>query len=165
MITCVWNLANVQEAKNPPFSEIQTALSRLGIMLDFSYEKGIVSLTLAFPEISGENEKSSSDHEELFSASSKTGSVESASSQDNKVHMEDVQSHQNPENAALPQKRGRPSSVPSNDLTFEKVRYMRSMGVTVSEIAREIGVSKRTFYRRWRNIADSMLEGTPFSQW
>ena len=46
-------------------------------------------------------------------------------------------------------KRGRPSAKPKSDLTLGHVQHMRFMGISVEEIAKEIGVSKRTFYRRW----------------
>ena len=40
------------------------------------------------------------------------------------------------------------------------------MGISVEAIAKEIGVSKRTFYRRWTQAEKLGLDpDTPFSQW
>ena len=55
-------------------------------------------------------------------------------------------------------KRGRPTAAVKNDLTLARIHHMRFMNVPVETIAKEIGVSKRTFYRRWNQIGD------PFQQ-
>ena len=46
-------------------------------------------------------------------------------------------------------KRGRPAAVVKNDLTLARIHHMRFMNVLVKTIAKEIGDSRRTFYRRW----------------
>ena len=67
---------------------------------------------------------------------------------------------------SLSHKRGRPSANPKSDLTFGHVQHMRFMGISVEKIAKEIGVSKRTFYRRWMKAENKGLApDTPFSQW
>ena len=63
-------------------------------------------------------------------------------------------------------KRGRPTAAVKNDLTLARIHHMRFMNVPVETIAKEIGVSKRTFYRRWNQIAQLNLDPeTPFSKW
>lgn len=69
-----------------------------------------------------------------------------------------------PENDVVKQ-RGRPKSVPKNDITLARVHHMRFMGVPVRDIAEEIGVSRRTFYRRFEQIKYKNLDpDTPFSK-
>ena len=63
-------------------------------------------------------------------------------------------------------KRGRPSVVPKYDITLGCVQHKRFMGISVEAIAKEIGVSKRTFYRRWTQAEKLGLDpDPPFSQW
>ena len=63
-------------------------------------------------------------------------------------------------------KRGRPAAAVKNDLTIARIHHMRFMNVPVETIAKEIGVSRRTFYRRWNQIAQLNLDPeTPFSKW
>ena len=63
-------------------------------------------------------------------------------------------------------KRGRPSANPKSDLTFGHVQHMRFLGISVEEIAKEFGVSKRTFYRRCLQAQElDLAPETPFSKW
>ena len=63
-------------------------------------------------------------------------------------------------------KRGRPAAAVKNDLTIARIHHMRFIYVPVETIAKEIGVSRRTFYRRWNQIAQLNLDPeTPFSKW
>ena len=81
---------------------------------------------------------------------------------------DNVQGNTAGENASspVPQKRGRPTCVPANDITLARVRHMRFMNIPVSEIAKEIGVSKRTFYRQWKKVMENHPDDdTPFSKW
>ena len=62
--------------------------------------------------------------------------------------------------------KGRPKSVPKNDITLARVHHMRFMGVPAKDIAEEIGASRRTFYRRFEQIKYKNLDpDTPFSKW
>ena len=70
-----------------------------------------------------------------------------------------------PEDDFVKQK-GRPKSVPKNDITLARVHHMRFMGVPAKDIAEEIGASRRTFYRRFEQIKYKNLDpDTPFSKW
>ena len=63
-------------------------------------------------------------------------------------------------------RRGRPAVEPKNDLSLGRVRHMRFIGVPAETIAEEIGVSKRTFYRRLNQInGKNISDDTPFSKW
>ena len=63
-------------------------------------------------------------------------------------------------------KRGRKPKSPRNDLTLGQVRHMRFMEMPMKDIAFEIGISKRTLYRRLEQINGLNLpEDTPFSKW
>ena len=63
-------------------------------------------------------------------------------------------------------RRGRPSVEPENDISLASVYHMQSMGIPAKDIARKIGVSKRTFYRRLEQARRKSLDpSTPFSQW
>lgn len=63
-------------------------------------------------------------------------------------------------------KKGRPSAKSKSDLTFEYVQHMRFLGISVEEIAKEFGVSKRTFYRRCLQAQElDLAPETPFSKW
>ena len=58
------------------------------------------------------------------------------------------------------------NDAPKYDITLGCVQHKRFMGISVEAIAKEIGVSKRTFYRRWTQAEKLGLDpDTPFSQW
>ena len=137
---CTWLLSTCQPASNPPFSSMQEKLTALGVMLDYSFVNGAIKITLECPDYCHDN-------------------------------AQIISNTQNPANAAesssdTNRKLGRPFCEPQNDLTLGRVRHMRFMRVPVAEIAATIGVSKRTFYRKWAALnSKNVDDNTPFSKW
>lgn len=61
---------------------------------------------------------------------------------------------------------GRPHARPVNDLTLGDILHKRFMNVPMESIASELGVSRRTLYRKLDAIYGKNIdENTPFSQW
>lgn len=64
------------------------------------------------------------------------------------------------------QKRGRPVKPPVNDITLLQVEKMQSNGMKADDIAAFIGVSRRTFYRKFNKAKQESLDPlTPYSNW
>ena len=149
MLKCTWNLSNIQNHCNPPFSVIQSSLAALGVMLDFSYDGGSISVFMEVPEPEDPTPQESNGIQVM----PETG----VDNEESPCQLE--------ENVSHPHKRGRPSCLPVNDLTLNHVIHMRCENIPVDEIAKEIGVSKRTFYRRWSALKPDTPHDTPFSMW
>ena len=61
---------------------------------------------------------------------------------------------------------GRRPIVPEHDLTLAQVRELQNRGTCLDGIARLIGVSRRTFFRKWAVVQTlSPDRETPFSKW
>ena len=138
---CTWVLSACQPASNLPFSSMQKNLAALGVMLDYAFENGAIKVTLECPD-------------------SCPDSASGCNTQDPAKAEES--------NSGTNRKLGRPTCKPKNDLTLEQVRHMRFMRVSVADIASTIGVSKRTFYRKWAALNGNNVDvdyDTPFSKW
>lgn len=134
-----WNLSDTQAPSSKMFSDIQVALAAMDIMLDLSLDKGTIKITLGIPDPSA-----------------------ACSPQEESTPMAPIDS----ETSVLVKKYGRPSCIPVHDMTLDEVRSKRDTNTSIGDIAKEIGVSKRTFYRKWNAISNKALDGaTPFSEW
>lgn len=153
MISYKWYLSPDQPSNKDELYKLQYSLRAAGIYLDLSWQDGCPVLSISAPEqvlkkdppLPSENDQPSGVFDYPCTSAA-----------------EDM----DPAPASCPAKRGRPPVVPENDLTLGRVHHMRFMNVPVKVIADEIGVSKRTFYRRWKQIEKLDLDpDTPFSQW
>ena len=139
MISYQWYLSPDQPFNKKELFKLQYCLYAAGIYLDLSWKDGSPVMTISVPEQAPED-KSGLITEESISSSDSGPCNDALESLDPK---------------APAHKRGRPSVVPK-----------RFMGISVEAIAKEIGVSKRTFYRRWTQAEKLGLDpDTPFSQW
>lgn len=145
MISYQWHLSPDQPFNKEELCRLQCCLYAAGIYLDLSWNEGSVIMSISVPE----------DLMEKVDAQQEVNNTDSIPAEDP------------PAGAAVPRrKRGRPSAVVKNDLTLARIHHMRFMNVPVETIAEELGVSKRTFYRRWKQIACMDLDPeTPFSRW
>ena len=149
MISYQWYLSPGQPFNKDELYKLQCCLYAVGVFVDLSWKDGSTVLTLSAPEPASE------DSSEL--------SLEDDSPDDGdpvNISFEESAPY------AHPAKRGRPSVRPENDMTFGRVQHLRFMGVPVEAIAKEIGVSRRTFYRKWTQAQElGLAPETPFSQW
>ena len=61
---------------------------------------------------------------------------------------------------------GRPHVRPVTDLTLGEIHHKRFMNVPMESIASELGVSRRTLYRKLDTVHGKNIDAsTPFSQW
>ena len=144
MISYDFFLALNQTLTKAQLSQLQACLISFGIFLDLSWHNDIPHMTISIPE-----------------------DILEAATARNEGHPDEGGKDNSPQKmSAAPARRGRPVVLPKNDLTLGCVHQMRDMGVPAGTIAKEIGVSKRTFYRRLEQIAGkSISEDTPFSKW
>ena len=147
MISYQWYLSPDQPFNKEELFKLQCCLCTAGIFLDLSWKEGSPVMSISVPEQLLENEPA--------------GSLENDPRPDG-ITAAGQAAVQVP----LPIRRGRPPVEPQNDYTLGRVQHMRVMGVSVETISREIGVSKRTFYRRWKD-AERLCLGPdiPFSRW
>ena len=123
--------------------QLQNCLVSVGMYLDLSLKDGMPQLTISIPD----------DFLEKISSSETV--TETGTDEIHELPMDNERKH-----------RGRPAVQPKNDLTLGQVRHMRFMSIPAETIAKEIGVSKRTFYRRLNEInGKNLSEDTPFSLW
>lgn len=142
MLRYTWNLATPQPQNDIPFKKIQEALMPRDVFI-YTIENGTPTLTIFIPDEGGDVTD--------MDVTEKTAVSETATETENKQ---------------LP-KRGRPASVPKNDLTLERILSMRRLGVSADDIAKELGVSKRTYYRGLEKLKSGGPHSydTPFSKW
>lgn len=139
-----FNLSQEQPANKESLLQLQTCLAAVGVFLDLSREAGNSRMSIFISDEALEKEVSS--------------------------RMKQTPSVLNGGNGSVPdepvKRRGRPEARPTNDLTLGHVNHMRFMGVPAETIAQEIGVSKRTLYRRLAEVnGKNISPDTPFSQW
>ena len=146
MISYKWTLSLDQPSNETDLSELQKYLVTAGVFLDLSWNGEAPQLTISISE----------------------KLLDKAAGQQMEIEPSDCGRNEGtaqPENDVVKQ-RGRPKSVPKNDITLARVHHMRFMGVPARDIAEEIGVSRRTFYRRFEQIKYKNLDpDTPFSKW
>lgn len=131
-----WILSPEQPPGNPGISNLQQKLASAGFLLDLSLRDGAVELSINVDDVP------------------RTASPDP-----------DVDPVRETAQTPLP-RRGRHPSVPKNDITVSQVREMRSKGMVLDEIADHIGVSRRTFFRRWRELQGRDIDPeAPFSTW
>ena len=156
MLSYHWNLPLAQPEDNPPLHLIQQALFNAGFFLDFSLADGMVRLTIqeACPKGGGRGGRCQAENPpDRSGAAPAPDAAEAAGSPSGR-----------PESPK--KRRGRDFAVPKNDISIQHAREMRSEGLTLEEIAAYIGISRRTFFRRWHDIADRDADpDTPFSRW
>lgn len=144
MISYKWNLSPEQPFDKEALYKLQACLISAGVYLDLSWNGNAPQLSISVSEEL--QEKVATQHNRLDSSG---------------ISKEENETAQDPS-----KRRGRPSAIPGNDLTLGRVYHMRFMGTSVEAIAKEIGVSKRTFYRRFAKVSGKNLDpDTPFSQW
>ncbi len=145
MISYQWFLSPEQPFNKDALYRLQYCLYAAGVYLDLSWNEGSPVMTISVPE-------------ELM----ETVDVQAQKGSPTDSDPEEMPS----EEAVRRRRRGRPSVIVKNDLTLGHVRHMRFMNNSVEKIAEEIGVSKRTFYRRWKQAEKMNIdENTPFSRW
>lgn len=163
MLSYHWNLPLAQPEDNPPLHLIQQALFNAGFFLDFSLADGMVRLTIqeASPEggVQGGSQQAENPPERSGAApapdAAGTACGPSPDAGSPPVRPESPK-----------KRRGRSSAVPKKDISIRQAREMRSEGLTLEEIAAHIGISRRTFFRRWRDITNGEADpDTPFSRW
>ena len=149
MISYQWYLSPAQPFNKDELYKLQCCLYAAGVFLDLSWKDSSPVLTISAPEPASGNRSELPMEED----SPDDGGPINASSEEPAPYI-------------LPAKRGRPSVRPENDMTFGHVQHLRIMGVPVEAIAKEIGVSRRTFYRKWTQAQGlGPAPETPFSQW
>ena len=149
MISYQWYLSPAQPFNKDELYKLQCCLYAAGVFLDLSWKDSSPVLTISAPEPA-------------------SGNRSEPPLEDDSPHDGDPVNISFEESApyAHPAKRGRPSVRPENDMTFGRVQHLRSMGVSAEAIAKEIGVSRRTFYRKWTQAqVQGIAPETPFSQW
>ena len=61
---------------------------------------------------------------------------------------------------------GRPRAEVKEDLTIAQIQHARFLDVPMTDIAKSMGISVRTLYRRWKAVTEAHLHpDTPYSQW
>ena len=61
---------------------------------------------------------------------------------------------------------GRPRASIVEDLTIADIQHARFMDTSMEEIAKRIGISRRTLYRKWNSINGLNLPSDlPYSRW
>ncbi len=151
MISYQWFLSPDQPFDKNTLFKLQCCLCASGIYLDLSWTDGSPVLTISVPE------QQESENRPGLPLGKDVPAVSS--------DLRDAALESSAPNVCITG-RGRPSAKPVNDFTFGRVQHMRFMGVSAAAIAEEIGVSRRTFYRRWTQAQKLDLDPeTPFSQW
>jgi hypothetical protein len=147
MVSYSWSLSAGQSFDKQALFELQTSLVALGVYLDLSWDGNSPQLSISAPEVTSHTEVPTK------AATEQNPSVPRESGSDS------------PGTAKNKKRRGRPAS-PSNDITLGYVHHMRFMGVPAEDIAREIGISRRTYFRVLQQIQHKNLgPDTPFSEW
>ena len=165
MISYKWYLSPDQPFNKEELFKLQYCLHAAGILLDLSWDKGSPVMSISVPEglMEKADEQPPADVPSVLSAEDRPAERKGS---------------------GRCRKRGRPTAAVKNDLTLARIHHMRFtaavkndltlarihhmrfMNVPVETIAKEIGVSRRTFYRRWNQIAQLNLDPeTPFSKW
>lgn len=147
MISYKWYLSPDQPFNKEALYKLQYCLHAAGIYLDLSWDKGSPVMSISVPEglMDKADEQPTVDVPSLLPAEDQPAEAKGSGRR---------------------RKRGRPAAAVKNDLTIARIHHMRFMNVPVETIAKEIGVSRRTFYRRWNQIAHLNLDPeTPFSKW
>ena len=148
MVSYSWSLSAGQSFDKQALFELQTSLVALGVYLDLSWDGNSPQLSISAPEVTSHTEVPTK------AATEQNPSIPRESGSDS------------PGTAKNKKRRGRPLASPSNDITLGHVHHMRFMGVPAEDIAREIGISRRTYFRVLQQIQHKNLgPDTPFSEW
>lgn len=144
MISYNFILAPDQPLNKDPLYQLQACLASADIFLDLSWKDDTLQMTISISE-------------DLLEK------VTAKETDQSNVEGEDSTEAELPREI---KRRGRPAAKPKNDLTLGRVYHMRFLGVPAETIAEDIGVSRRTFYRRLALInGKNLSEDTPFSKW
>lgn len=158
MLDYHFNLTTSQPASNPGLSILQEKLIDAGIFLDFTYKNGNLGLYIRIEDANLIPKKPLDIPKGLLDSENSTNPADSV--------FPVVDPSAPVRSGDEKPRRGRRPAVPERDLTLAQVRDMKKSGVGLDEIAHLIGVSRRTFFRRWATVQDSCPDPrTPFSKW
>ena len=144
MISYNWTLSAEQPFDKNTVFELQTHLAAVGVYLDLSWNDNAPQLSISVPEKILREEES--------------GDAAQCSS----MHTENPASS---EASVSTKHRGRPLVSPKNDITLGRVLHIQFMGISSEEIAKKIGISRRTYFRILKNLNDNHYDPkTPFSK-
>ena len=146
MISYTWLLSTEQPIDKKTLFELQALLLSAGVFLNLTWKDDTPQMTIAVAE-------------DLIKRAAALKIQEATA--DTPIHDTNL-----PVNDPPKRRRGRPSVKPTNDITLASVYHKRFMGLSMEDIAKSIGVSRRTLYRKWEKISDKNIDpDTPFSQW
>lgn len=158
MLDYYFNLAANQPASNPEFSILQERLADAGILLDFTFRDGSLGLHVRIKDGNPVPGGMPEVPKGVFGSGTATNPVD--------PEPPGVDPPSPTDQAGPKPRRGRQPAVPDHDLTLAQVREMQEGGTCLEKIALLIGVSRRTFFRKWAIAQDSCTDpGTPFSKW
>jgi hypothetical protein len=155
MLDYHFNLSTIQPASNPGLSILQEKLVSAGILMDLTFRDGSLGLHIRIMDRTPETEKP----QETMQKSSEIGNSANpeipctvfqppAEHESEKPHM------------------GRRPIAPKHDLTLAQVKELQNRGTGLDGIAHLIGVSRRTFFRKWAAVHRLNPDPeTPFSKW
>jgi len=147
MISYKWTLSAEQPFDKNTVFELQTHLAAVGVYLDLSWNDNAPQLSISVPK-SVLQEETASDIAQK--SSSEKDPEESPVSSKVPVRLKH---------------RGRPLVSPKNDITLGRVLHMQFKGVSAEEIAKMIGISRRTYFRIMKNLENNHYDPeTPFSK-
>ena len=129
-------------------SELQDKLYSAGILLSLALSDDLIQLTIAIPE-DGPAHMPAPEYGSLT-----------------EKHDEGSLISQDEGDGSCKCRRGRKPAVPSQDISLAQALQMNAGGTSLADIANYIGVSRRTFFRRWSAAQASGIDPeTPFSDW
>jgi hypothetical protein len=146
MFSYHFNLSQDQPVNKEALMQLQTYLAAFDVFLDLSWEEGNSRMSIFISD-------------EALEKGATQCAEQSQSGQNDEPDPEPV-----PDTPV--KRRGRPAAKPINDVSLGHVYHMRFMGVPAETIAEEIGVSRRTLFRRLADVnGKDISPDTPFSQW
>ena len=155
MLDYHFNLSANQPASNPGLSILQEKLASSGILLDFTFRDGNLVLHVRIIDGTPESKEPQEDLQKP---------PENGNPANPEIPGTVPQSPADHENEKP--RIGRRPIVPEHDLTLAQVRELQNRGTCLDGIARLIGVSRRTFFRKWAAVQSlSPDPETPFSKW
>ncbi len=147
MISYKWTLSAEQPFDKSTVFELQTHLAAVGVYLDLSWNDNAPQLSISVPRCVLQ-EETASDIEQK--STSEKNPEETPDSSKDPVQLKH---------------RGRPLVSPENDITLGRVLHMQFMGVSAEDIAKTIGISRRTYFRILKNLDENHYDPeTPFSK-
>lgn len=181
MLSYHWNLPFSQPGDNPPLHLLQQALLEAGFLLDLSFIDGMVRLTIQQTECTERNGAGRTEDAAPHRCTSPGSARPHCPAPPDSAGATDCPFPENPGKTGCPspggtgadkrpenpkKRRGRPPAVPENDISVRQAEKMRSDGLSLDEIAAHIGVSRRTFFRRWDAAREKKADPEmPFSRW